>query len=264
VQNKYAEINETVDGASNKALELARWVEQQGFDEDEAATIKQSFMYYSQIPAQTDKYDAMLGLDIDDEAAAEVLGAIAALEPLEGKKSVSDKQKYQAIMDTDLTYNEKLRAFEVYMGESAYEKLNEAVDNGIDMEDYITYVIDTADIKADKDSSGKTISGSKKTKILDYINSMPIGSSQKDTLYLMAGYSDKSLDETPWYGKTSSGSIFSSRGGSATFGNRSSSSGFASRSTGNGFADRSSGTGFASRSTGNGFGSRSSNTSFNR
>lgn len=264
VQNKYAQINEEVEGASNKALELARWVEQQGFDEDAAATIKQSFMYYSQIPAQTNKYDAMMGLDMEDESAAEVLSAISALEPLEGKTSVSDKQKYQAIIDTNLTYNEKLRAFEVYMNESAYEKLNEAVESGIDMEDYITYVIDTADIKADKDANGKTVSGSKKSKILEYINSMPISSSQKDTLYLMAGYSEKTIDETPWYGSggSSGGSIFSSRGGNLTFGNRSSGSSFANRGSSSAFADRGSNSTFADRGTSSAFGNRNNKTSF--
>ena len=221
VQNKYAEINAEDGSAAEHALALARWVEQQNFTEDQEVTIKDTFKYYSQIPANTDKYDAMIGLNMDDDAAAEVLGAVSNLEPLEGKTSVSDNQKYQAILGTNLTYYEKVKAFEVYMPESTYSKLEEAMDYNIDIDDYVTYMIDTADIKGDKDANGNTISGSKKAKILDYIDGMSIGNEQKDALYIMAGYSEKTLNEAPWRNRVSRGSVFGSRGGISVFSSRS-------------------------------------------
>lgn len=48
---------------------------------------------------------------------------------------------------------------------------------------YRQYTNDLNDLKADKDSSGKTISGSRKDKVLDYINGMDIDYGQKVILF---------------------------------------------------------------------------------
>lgn len=57
--------------------------------------------------------------------------------------------------------------------------------------DFIKYVNDMSNIKADYDANGKTISGSKKNKVVNYINNLPISSMQKVYLYAQAGYSVK-------------------------------------------------------------------------
>ena len=48
------------------------------------------------------------------------------------------------------------------------------------------------------DANGKAVSGSKKKKVLAYINGLALGKEQKDALYLAAGYAEKGLPETPW------------------------------------------------------------------
>ena len=53
-------------------------------------------------------------------------------------------------------------------------------------------------MKADVDANGKAVSGSKKKKVLAYINGLALGKEQKDALYLAAGYAEKGLPETPW------------------------------------------------------------------
>ena len=57
--------------------------------------------------------------------------------------------------------------------------------------DFIKYTNDLANIKSDYDASGNTISGSKKNKIVNYINNLPLTSIQKVFLYAQAGYSVK-------------------------------------------------------------------------
>ena len=57
--------------------------------------------------------------------------------------------------------------------------------------DFIKYTNDMANIKSDYDANGKSISGSKKKKVVNYINSLPISSMQKVYLYAQAGYSVK-------------------------------------------------------------------------
>lgn len=53
-------------------------------------------------------------------------------------------------------------------------------------------------MKADVDANGKAVSGSKKKKVLAYINGLSLDKEQKDVLYLAAGYAEKGLPETPW------------------------------------------------------------------
>lgn len=53
---------------------------------------------------------------------------------------------------------------------------------------------------ADKDENGKSISGSKKAKVVEYINSLDIPPEQKDALYVAAGYTAKSARNQKWNG----------------------------------------------------------------
>ena len=56
----------------------------------------------------------------------------------------------------------------------------------------------TDDLEADKDENGNPVSGSKKEKVVEAINKLPLGRKQKNLLYLSRGYSEKDLGEMPW------------------------------------------------------------------
>lgn len=81
-----------------------------------------------------------------------------------------------------------------------YEKATEANAEGVDFDDYFDFYFATREIEADKDASGKSISGSKKEKVLAAIDAMDITDEQKDALYLLQGYSEKTINEAPWNG----------------------------------------------------------------
>lgn len=53
----------------------------------------------------------------------------------------------------------------------------------IDAKDYLTYSYKIGQIKADKNSNGKTINGSAKRKKIEYIQSLPLSATQKQMLY---------------------------------------------------------------------------------
>ena len=53
--------------------------------------------------------------------------------------------------------------------------------------------------KADVDANGKAISGSKKEKVLRYINGLSISSAQKDSLYYAFGWAQSNISEAPWH-----------------------------------------------------------------
>ena len=53
--------------------------------------------------------------------------------------------------------------------------------------------------KADVDSDGESISGSKKVKVLHYINGLDLTYAQKDTLYYAFGWAESRIYEAPWH-----------------------------------------------------------------
>lgn len=81
-----------------------------------------------------------------------------------------------------------------------YDKARAAYVKGVSYETYYDYYFATKDMHADKDENGKSISGSKKAKVVEYINSLDIPPEQKDALYVAAGYTAKSARNQKWNG----------------------------------------------------------------
>ena len=81
------------------------------------------------------------------------------------------------------------------------------------IEDYTTYC-ETAGVSAstfydawkynsgthaDVDENGKSVSGSKKVKVLAYIDALPLTTAQKDSLYYAFGWAESTIGESPWH-----------------------------------------------------------------
>lgn len=81
-----------------------------------------------------------------------------------------------------------------------YDKARTAYAKGVSYETYYDYYFATREMHADKDENGKSISGSKKAKVVEYINSLDIPPEQKDALYVAAGYTAKSARNQKWNG----------------------------------------------------------------
>ena len=81
-----------------------------------------------------------------------------------------------------------------------YDKARTAYAKGVSYETYYDYYFATKEMHADKDENGKSISGSKKAKVVEYINSLDIPAEQKDALYVAAGYTEKSAKYQKWNG----------------------------------------------------------------
>lgn len=93
----------------------------------------------------------------------------------------------ETILSSSLTDKQKAFLYDkYYQGE---EKLNMAMDVGIDFETYITYA--QTEFKADKNANGKTISGSAKAKKMAYIESLDLDYGQKLILHRMSYSSQK-------------------------------------------------------------------------
>ena len=81
-----------------------------------------------------------------------------------------------------------------------YDKARAAYAKGVSYETYYDYYFATKEMHADKDENGKSISGSKKAKVVEFINSLNIPPEQKDALYVAAGYTAKSARNQKWNG----------------------------------------------------------------
>ena len=81
-----------------------------------------------------------------------------------------------------------------------YDKARAAYAKGVSYETYYDYYFATKEMHADKDENGKSISGSKKAKVVEFINSLDIPPEQKDALYVAAGYTEKSARNQKWNG----------------------------------------------------------------
>ena len=79
---------------------------------------------------------------------------------------------------------------------SAYTEYCEP--QGIDVDIFLDVWQYNSSAEGDKDKKGNTISGSKKAKVLDYINSLGLSRKQKDSLYYAFGWSKSTIWEAPW------------------------------------------------------------------
>ena len=141
-------------------------------------------------------YLELTGEGMEPETAKEV---VVAMQDLEAETDrVSKLQQYTAIADLPMAEADKESALALVMSDSAYEKYQGARSAGVSTEDYVWFLSATDGLEADKDENGKSISGSRKAKVLRVIDRMDLNRSQKDALFLAAGYSESTLGDAPW------------------------------------------------------------------
>ena len=138
-QNAYTTFNEEYSKAGEKATEFSRWVNSQTYTAEQAEIVKDSFKYFSQIPAEAGRYDGFMAAGLSDEASYELTGALNALEPEDGKDTVSSLQRYRAVVDAGLSVDEQMAAFSTLMDESEYARVQTGYSFGVTPAAYVSY-----------------------------------------------------------------------------------------------------------------------------
>ena len=120
-------------------------------------------------------------------------------ETKNGKSSNTQKMEY--LESADLSEKSKAEIyFASLASDSDLQKQTELeTSSGITPVQYWKYKAATTGLEADRDANGKSISGSKKRKVLDAINRMDITVAQKDALYFANGWAKSTLSDAPWY-----------------------------------------------------------------
>jgi hypothetical protein len=120
-------------------------------------------------------------------------------------KQMTDSEKAELIADVYAYANYKAkRAVDSAYKHDTYDTYAEAEKQGIAPAEYAAYRLTKKDIKADKDKDGKSISGSKQEKVINYIDSLNLSGPEKDWLFLLSYASEnektnkKKLRDLPW------------------------------------------------------------------
>ena len=133
-QNAYSSINEEYDSTSQKALELYKWIDQQGFTEEQAAVVKDS------MGTMGDRYfGKLVESGLDDETAYKISTELEILEPEYGEDSVSKMQRYKAITESGISDDDQMAALSAVMSESEYSKLQAGYAAGVMPESYVRF-----------------------------------------------------------------------------------------------------------------------------
>ncbi len=136
---------------------------------------------------------------VGEKAAVQMSKTLAGLKPEDGRDTVSSLQRFRAVADSELSEKERRNVVRSMLEESALEKFEAVTAAGITVGQWVDYKEAAENVTADKGLDGKTVSGSKKAKVLRIIDEMDLTAAQKTALYRDAGYSDNTLDDAPWY-----------------------------------------------------------------
>ena len=87
-----------------------------------------------------------------------------------GHGSYDYTEKAEAINSLELGDSEIAYFFGKGLYGSAKEELDEVINDGIDIQEYVNFKAATSTMKADKNANGKSIPNSKKRKVVNYLN----------------------------------------------------------------------------------------------
>lgn len=150
--DRYAELDADEEmKATDKATELARWADER-YREDQAVAVKEQLAFFSIIPAQAERYAALTEAGLDTESAYNLTEIFAGLEPEEGSDTVSDMQRYKAVVTSGLSDQDQLAALGTLMGESEYAKVETGYEFGVTPAMYVQARENVAEI----DENGNT------------------------------------------------------------------------------------------------------------
>ena len=163
-------------------------------DSEKAAVISDVYQYADAVTkAEISDYKPDSWISKVQSSGVDPANYILYRTSLEDGMTLQDKDK--AMTAAGITGNGKAR---LLIAENP-DWADDAKEAGVTQNVFVEYKILTSGLTGDKDAEGNTISGSKKAKVLDAINSMDIDSETKDALYYAAGYAASGIRDTPWH-----------------------------------------------------------------
>ena len=173
------------------------WLDQQSYTQEQRDIINEEFRYYSFVSSEPEKtmYSKLRAQGVSPDEALR----IAENTKAQDGESVKTADKIDSILKQGMSEEKTYEALGAVLNEGVYGNLTEARAAGISCKTYIEFWQRKQKLTADKDPDDpeKTISGSKKKKVIELIDSLPLSSTQKDVLILQE-YPKTDVMEMPW------------------------------------------------------------------
>ena len=173
------------------------WLDQKKYTQEQREIIDEEFRYSSgySVDPETTMYSKLREQGVSPDEALR----IAENTKAQDGESVKPSDKIDSILKQGMSEEKTYEALGAVLNEGVYGNLTEARAAGISCKTYIDFWQRKQKLKADKDQDDpeKTISGSKKKKVVELIDSLPLSSTQKDVLILQE-YPKTDVMEMPW------------------------------------------------------------------
>lgn len=185
--------------SSQQASEFAYWLDQHNIKGKKREAIRNGLKYYQMFAQEAERYTNLTEAGLSATDAKKVSDKLASAKGTGENGQLTTNDKVDVLLKQNLTDTSLYRALSTVLSEETYDKLTEARSGGIGAKIWMQYWQKKAELSADKDANGKSISGSKKAKILALINSLQLTAEQKDLLYRAEGYAERDLYRAPWH-----------------------------------------------------------------
>lgn len=129
------DLADRFEKSADRELEFYKWVSEQGYSAKQAEAVRGCF--YS---GKNSKYVELVSAGLPEKTAYGITKAVNDLEPLPGKKQVSDLQKYEAVLSVKMTGNQQMAAMAEVMTDKQYKKLETAYQYDIAPTVYVSFL----------------------------------------------------------------------------------------------------------------------------
>ena len=196
--NEYKRIYYIEDiNTTEQTTQFQYWLDQQSYTQEQRDIINEEFQYYQYVGSDPEKtmYSKLRAQGVSPDEALRIAENTKAKDG----ESVKTADKIDSIMKQGMSEEKTYEALGAVLNEGVYGNLTEARAAGISCKTYIDFWQRKQKLTADKDPDDpeKTISGSKKKKVIELIDSLPLSSTQKDVLILQE-YPKTDVMEMPW------------------------------------------------------------------
>lgn len=135
---------------------------------------------------------AIMKMNVSDEQKNKMLSLITTSKNPETVNTLSRLDKTEEAYTDYFALNKSDTFFQTKISR---DDMQDIQDLGINQDEFMKFAENIGNIKSEKDKNGKTISGSKKKAVANYINSLNLSSGEKAILFAKAGYPDKSYKQ---------------------------------------------------------------------
>lgn len=142
--------------------------------------------------SQGQKALAIMKMNVPDEQKNKMLSLITTSKNPETVETLSRLEKTEKAYTDYFALNKKDTFFQSNISRDDVQDIQ---DLGINQDEFMKFAQNIGNIKSEKDKNGKTISGSKKKAVANYINSLNLSSGEKAILFAKAGYPDKNYKQ---------------------------------------------------------------------